>query len=302
MKYTTLAASVAAPLCFGLCLAGPSLAAQPSAKGAATHTFTTKSNAATAKPATQCLNDLSDFNGRMSKDGHWLGGSGYGYGYPMGGPGYARGAMRNNDSAASTGYMNARPGYEVRTLIAAANILARHGQQQPCEGVLTTTRAIYKTYAADFGADKAAPANMPDWKQRQITAAQSVTGNNTSFRSDELIGTEVSNPQNVALGSVQDLVTDPQTGKIAYLVIGRGGVFGIDEKYVPVPWPDFKATPQVNLLVLGATKAVMDSAPQVDNHQFGAAGGFARQSDKVDAYWKTHLTNNGNGDGSGSSG
>jgi sporulation protein YlmC with PRC-barrel domain len=303
MKRTTLAASVAGPLCLGLCLASPSFAAQPSATGATRHdTSSANGNAAMAKPATQCLGDLSDFNSQMSKDGHWLGGSRYGYGYPLGGFGSARGAMRNNGSAASTGYMNARPGYEVRTLIAAASILARHGQQQPCENVLTTTRAIYKTYEADLRADKAAPSNMPNWKQRQITAAQPVTGNNTSFRSDELIGTEVSNPQNVALGSVEDLVTDPQTGKIAYLVIGRGGVFGIDEKYVPVPWQAFKATPQVNLLVLGTTKAIMDAAPQVDNHQFGVAGGFARQSKKVDAYWKTHLTNKGDMGGSGSNG
>jgi hypothetical protein len=70
--------------------------------GTATHASTTKNNAATVKPATQCLSDLSDFNGRMSKDGHWLGGSGYGYGHPMGGPGYARGATGNNGSAAST--------------------------------------------------------------------------------------------------------------------------------------------------------------------------------------------------------
>jgi hypothetical protein len=70
--------------------------------GTATHASTTKNNAATVKPATQCLSDLSDFNGRMSKDGHWLGGSGYGYGHPMGGPGYTRGATGNNGSAAST--------------------------------------------------------------------------------------------------------------------------------------------------------------------------------------------------------
>lgn len=300
MRHTILASSVAAPLCLGFCLAGPSFAAQPSTTGTTNHAPTAESNVATDKPATKCLGDLSDFDSEMSKDGHWLGGSRYGYGYPMGGLGFGRGMMRGDRAATETGYMRARPGYEVRTLIAAANILARHGQQQPCEDVLATTRNIYETYVADLHTDKATPANVPDWQQRQITAAQPVTGDNTSFRSDELIGTEVHNRQNMALGSVDDLVTDPQTGKIAYLVIGRGGVFGIDEKYVPVPWQDFKATPRVTLLVLDATKAAMDAAPQVDGDKFGTASGFTQQSHKVDAYWKMHLANNGDVGGNGS--
>ena len=109
--------------------------------------------------------------------------------------------MHGDRAATDNGYMSARPGYEVRTLIAAANILARHGQKQPCEDVLAITRTIYKTYVADLQNGKT-PANVPDWRQ-QITVAQPVTGNSTSFRSDELIGTAVINPQNVALGSVE---------------------------------------------------------------------------------------------------
>jgi hypothetical protein len=58
---------------------------------------------------------------------------GYGYGYPMSG----------GLAPTATGYRDVRPGYEVRTLVAAANILARHGQQQQCEDVLATTRNIY---------------------------------------------------------------------------------------------------------------------------------------------------------------
>ncbi len=52
---------------------------------------------------------------------------------------------------------------------------------------------------------------------------------------NKLLGAEARNRQDEALGSVHDLVTSPQSGKIAYLVISRGRILGIDEKYVAVP-------------------------------------------------------------------
>ena len=52
-----------------------------------------------------------------------------------------------------------------------------------------------------------------------------VTSKNASFRSDELLGTDVRNPQDEALGSVEDLVMSPQTGEIAYLVDRPGRDF-----------------------------------------------------------------------------
>jgi sporulation protein YlmC with PRC-barrel domain len=296
MKRALLAGSVAA----GFGLAAPLLAAEPPVTGPVNHLSPSEKNISATIPAEKCLSDLLAFDGQMEKDGYWLGGSRYGYGYPMGGYGYTDPVA---GYPAAAGNYNARPGYEVRMLVAAANILARHGQQQPCEDLLTTTRDIYKLYVADMHSGRVPMVDEPGWRQQQIVAALPVTSKNTSFRSDQLLGTDVRDLKNEALGSVHDLVMSPKTGKIAYLVIGRGGIFGIDEKYVPVPWEDFKIAPNASLLVLDTTKGALEAAPQVKDDQFATSGRFDQESQKVDTYWKAHLSSksNGSNEGSGSS-
>jgi hypothetical protein len=93
----------------------------------------------------------------------------------------------------------------------------------------------------------------------------------------------------VGLGSVEDLLLSRKTGQIAYLVIGRGGVFGIDEKYVPVPWSDFKTTASGLLMVLDTSKADLDAAPQISERMFGSDIHFSRENAKADDYWKTRV-------------
>jgi sporulation protein YlmC with PRC-barrel domain len=246
-----------------------------------------------ARPAQQCLTDLNAFQAQMHKDGYWRGGSGYGYGYPMHGYSYdpVRPAPAMSSSAATAGatYWRARPGYDIRTLLAAAQILAERGQQASCEALLVETRATYGRYAAALRSGHVPGDSAMDWRQAQLAAAQPVASQDVSYRSDQLIGTEVLNPKGDTLGSVDDLVFSPLTGKIAYLVIGRGGLFGINEKYVPVPWADFKATAGAKLLVLDTTKAIMAAAPRVKEDRFSAADDFDNQSKLVDAYWVAHL-------------
>jgi hypothetical protein len=109
MKRSTLVSSVAA--CFCLSLAAPLLAAEP---GTVNQPSSSEKNVSAAKPAETCLSDLRAFYTQMEQDGYWLGGSpwgGYGIDYPMG-------------SVGAVGYRNARPGYEVQILVAAATFSA----------------------------------------------------------------------------------------------------------------------------------------------------------------------------------
>ncbi|MHC2103589.1 PRC-barrel domain-containing protein [Methylobacterium sp. CM6246] len=242
-----------------------------------------------AKPAQACLDHLKAFDAQMEKDGYWLGGSGYGYGYPLGG--YWAGSL-GSDAGMAMGaasammrYANARPGYEVRVLLAGADILARNGRQQPCEDVLVQIRASYEEYKTDLQSRDLRVANALGFRKQELSLAEPVASRTTALRSDDLLGSEVRTPGNVALGSVDDIVMGPEGGGIAYLVVARGGVFGLGERHVAVPWDRFKVSPNLHILVLDTTKDAMDQAPRIIEGRFVKAEPFARQTAKADAYW-----------------
>jgi sporulation protein YlmC with PRC-barrel domain len=227
----------------------------------------------------------------LQKGGYWLHNTSYGYGYPMYGYMYGvHGVMLPRGPSTDATGLHARPGYEIRTLIASANIMAQHGQEGSCEALLTVTRDIYKDYSADLQKKGVAKVDGSDWQTHQISAAQPVSADTASFRSDQLIGTDVVSPRDESLGTVDDIVLSPQTGRITYLVVRYGGFLGIDAKYVPVPWEDFKVTSGATLMVLDSNKNVLDAGPQVKENQFSANGNFAAQSRRVDDYWKAHLS------------
>jgi len=120
------------------------------------------------------------------------------------------------------------------------------------------------------------PADVTGWRRQQIETAVPVADDKVAYRSDQLIGASIVNVQDESLGSVGDIVMNPQTGKIAYLVVSHGGFLGIDDSYTPVPLADFKSTSGTNLLILTATKATLEAAPQVRGNQVDRGTGFAR--------------------------
>jgi hypothetical protein len=154
MKGAILARFAAACFCLGVAV--PLLAAQTPVTGAAINASPGKKNVTAAKPTQNCLSDLRAFDGQIEKDGYWLGGLGYGSGFPMG----------QYSGASAIGHQNERPSHEVRTLVASAVILARYGQQQQCEDVLTATRYIYKLHVAEMHNGRVPGADVSSWRQQ----------------------------------------------------------------------------------------------------------------------------------------
>ena len=58
----------------------------------------------------------------------------------------------------------------------------------------------------------------------------------------DIIGTRVHNPEGKDIGKVEALLIDPTEGKITHAVVGIGGVLGIGDEKVVVPYTALKMT------------------------------------------------------------
>jgi PRC-barrel domain len=58
--------------------------------------------------------------------------------------------------------------------------------------------------------------------------------------SDKVEGTAVYGADENKIGSVQRIMIDKISGRVAYAVVSFGGYLGIGEDYYPVPWPQMK--------------------------------------------------------------
>jgi hypothetical protein len=54
--------------------------------------------------------------------------------------------------------------------------------------------------------------------------------------SDKVEGTAVYGPDREKIGSIERVMIDKISGKVAYAVLSFGGFLGMGEDYYPVPW------------------------------------------------------------------
>jgi hypothetical protein len=100
-------------------------------------------------------------------------------------------------------------------------------------------------------------------------------------------GSEVKNLQAQDIGSIDELVVDPDSGQVRFVVLNVGGFLGVDAKEVAVPWRAFQVTENkdgAGNFVLDTTKDKLEQAPAFDATKITQMYDRA-QSEPIFDYW-----------------
>ena len=73
----------------------------------------------------------------------------------------------------------------------------------------------------------------------------------------------VTNPQGEKLGKIDDLLID-QGGAVKYAILSHGGLLGIGDKLIPIPWKALKLGKEKSTLVVNVNKGALEKAPNFD--------------------------------------
>ncbi len=83
-----------------------------------------------------------------------------------------------------------------------------------------------------------------------------------------LKGDKVMNFQNEDIGTVEEIMIDVQSGRIAYIVVSFGGILGVGDKLFAVPWSALKVDTDRKCFIMDADKDLLKNAPGFDKNDW----------------------------------
>ncbi|MDF1600886.1 PRC-barrel domain-containing protein [Mesorhizobium sp. YIM 152430] len=256
--------------------------------------------------AEACLLEMNEFAERMYEDEFWL--SGWGTG-SYGAPPAPQSTQSPATTAPATGDTTSRatsakdieasamdprgevvgidaPRYQIRALYGAGRVLAYRGDNEGCEYIVAKMNKVYDSYSQQLEEAGVDPASVTTWRQERLALAEPLAADATTrYRIDNITGTDVRNMEDENLGSVSDVIIDPESGKAAYVIVARGGFLGMGEDHYAIPWDEVRAAPGLEVVVVDRTAAELDEAPAIDPDRFRNPGTMMDERRTTDEFW-----------------
>jgi sporulation protein YlmC with PRC-barrel domain len=134
----------------------------------------------------------------------------------------------------------------------------------------------------------AAPAGAQQQPQtRSQSRSDTATKDLSMVDENDVKGATIRNPQGERIGSVDHVVVDQKTGRVAFAVVGVGGFLGAGAKEVAVPWNRMQPADQPRSYVLNVDKQTLQNAPAVDMKNLQALANTQTQK-KISSWWQSN--------------
>lgn len=104
--------------------------------------------------------------------------------------------------------------------------------------------------------------------------------------SAQIKGAEVMNRQDQEIGSIEEVLLDPSSGKVRFAILSVGGFLGLGDTEVAVPWDAVQVTKSGDKAkyVVDATKERLEKAPRVEGKRYDRL--YSRQdAEPTFVYW-----------------
>jgi len=100
-----------------------------------------------------------------------------------------------------------------------------------------------------------------------------------------LEGDEVMNRQGEKLGTIEEIMLDVSTGRIAYAVLSAGGFLGMGDKLFAIPWQALTLDTDNECFILDVDKDRLQNAPGFDKDHWPAMADL-RWASELHTYYR----------------
>lgn len=112
------------------------------------------------------------------------------------------------------------------------------------------------------GTEGGSPRTTPPRRRTMASTVDSRRETVSLIGSDKVDGTAVYGADEKKIGSIQRVMIDKISGKVAYAVVSFGGFLGMGEDYYPMPWTNLKYDTRLGGYRTGVTEQQLKGAPK----------------------------------------
>lgn len=138
-----------------------------------------------------------------------------------------------------------------------------------------------------LGASTATAAQQPPPQQQQREKQQEPRQGHAQrpfILSDEIIGTDIENPNGERISRIEQLVIERETGRVKYAIADVGGFLGLGAREVAVPWSDLQ-TIGPDTYVLDRSAEDLRKAPEFNEREWLGIENLAEWEQEIEEFF-----------------